>query len=63
MKLIAAFCFSLEIKSRPLMSNKRHALYDYLASFLPCSKDTLMKRAKKLLLEEEERITSEPLKK
>lgn len=55
--------FSLETKSRHLMSNKRHALYDYLASFLPCSKDTLMKRAKKLLMEEEERQTIEPFKK
>ncbi|XP_065207215.1 ubinuclein-2-like isoform X2 [Planococcus citri] len=54
---------SLEIKVRPLMSSARHALYGHLSSFLPCSKDTLMKRAKKLLIEEEEKHMAEPFKK
>lgn len=45
------------------MSNVRHALYGHLSNFLPCSKDTLMKRAKKLLIEEEEKHMVEPFKK
>lgn len=46
-----------------MKSAARHALYEYLAQFLPCSKDTLMKRAKKLLIEEEEKHVTEPLQK
>ena len=46
-----------------MKSAARHALYEYLAHFLPCSKDTLMKRAKRLFNEEEERHVTEPLEK
>ncbi|XP_067859434.1 ubinuclein-1-like isoform X3 [Heptranchias perlo] len=39
---------NIELQSRELNSQARSGVYAHLASFLPCSKDTLVKRAKKL---------------
>uniref|UniRef100_A0A4W3IGC4 Ubinuclein 1 n=1 Tax=Callorhinchus milii TaxID=7868 RepID=A0A4W3IGC4_CALMI len=43
----------IELQSRVLNSQARSGVYAHLASFLPCSKDTLVKRAKKLHLNEQ----------
>lgn len=45
--------FSIEVQTRELSSQIRSGVYAYLASFLPCSKDTLVKRARKLHLYEQ----------
>ncbi|XP_072337825.1 ubinuclein-1-like [Scyliorhinus torazame] len=44
---------NIELQSRELNTQARSGVYAHLASFLPCSKDTLVKRAKKLHLNEQ----------
>ncbi|RWS28037.1 Ubinuclein-2-like protein [Leptotrombidium deliense] len=44
----------IEIKCREQPNNIRHQVYTYLSSLLPYTKETLMKRGKKLRLESEE---------
>ncbi|XP_072416126.1 ubinuclein-1-like isoform X1 [Chiloscyllium punctatum] len=44
---------NIELQSRELNSQIRSGVYAHLASFLPCSKDTLLKRAKKLHMNEQ----------
>lgn len=51
--LITILFFSIEVQTRELSSQVRSGVYAYLASFLPCSKDTLVKRARKLHLYEQ----------
>lgn len=52
--MVALFCFfSIEVQTRELSSQVRSGVYAYLASFLPCSKDALVKRARKLHLYEQ----------
>ncbi|KAJ8391857.1 hypothetical protein AAFF_G00084730 [Aldrovandia affinis] len=51
----------IELQSRELNSQIRSGIYAHLASFLPCSKDTLVKRAKKLHLNEQDGRLKEPL--
>ncbi|KAJ8246122.1 hypothetical protein GJAV_G00263870 [Gymnothorax javanicus] len=51
----------IEVQSRELNSQIRSGIYAHLASFLPCSKDTLVKRAKKLHLHEQDGRLKEPL--
>lgn len=41
--------FSIELQCREQGGQLRSKLYTHLSSFLPCSRDTLLKRAKKLL--------------
>ncbi|CAG2053986.1 unnamed protein product, partial [Timema podura] len=53
----------VEDKCRGIPASSRQAVYGHLASYLPCTKDTLMKRAKKLLLEHEEEKIKAPLRK
>ncbi|KAK6481568.1 ubinuclein-1-like [Huso huso] len=53
----------VELQSRELHNLTRSAVYAHLASFLPCSKDTLIKRAKKLHLHEQDGRLKEPLHK
>nr|CAD7423272.1 unnamed protein product [Timema monikensis] len=53
----------VEDKCRGISTSSRQAVYGHLASYLPCTKDTLMKRAKKLLLEHEEEKIKAPLRK
>ena len=58
-----AIFFRVELKCRSMSCSNRQAVYGHLAAFLPCTKDTLMKRAKKLLIKVEEDKLLEPMKK
>ncbi|XP_045850066.1 ubinuclein-1 isoform X2 [Meles meles] len=53
----------IEVQTRELSSQIRSGVYAYLASFLPCSKDTLVKRARKLHLYEQGGRLKDPLQK
>uniref|UniRef100_A0A2I3HWW1 Ubinuclein 1 n=1 Tax=Nomascus leucogenys TaxID=61853 RepID=A0A2I3HWW1_NOMLE len=53
----------IEAQTRELSSQVRSGVYAYLASFLPCSKDALLKRARKLHLYEQGGRLKEPLQK
>ncbi|XP_049937634.1 ubinuclein-1 isoform X1 [Schistocerca serialis cubense] len=53
---------SLEYKCQQLPCNIRHQVYSHLATSLPCTKETLMKRAKKLRLQAEEDKMKLPLR-
>ncbi|XP_006820512.1 uncharacterized protein LOC100370569 [Saccoglossus kowalevskii] len=53
----------IESQARELSCGSRSSVYGHLASHLPCSKETLLKRAKKLRLNEQDRILKEPLQK
>ncbi|XP_003790895.1 ubinuclein-1 isoform X1 [Otolemur garnettii] len=53
----------IEVQTRELSSQIRSGVYAYLASFLPCSKDALLKRARKLHLYEQGGRLKEPLQK
>ncbi|XP_067912465.1 ubinuclein-1-like isoform X3 [Heterodontus francisci] len=54
---------NIELQSRELNSQARSGVYAHLASFLPCSKDTLVKRAKKLHMNEQDGRLKEPIHK
>ncbi|XP_078415162.1 ubinuclein-1-like isoform X3 [Cetorhinus maximus] len=54
---------NIELQSRELNSQARSGVYAHLASFLPCSKDTLIKRAKKLHMNEQDGQLKEPIHK
>ncbi|XP_038677001.1 ubinuclein-1-like isoform X2 [Scyliorhinus canicula] len=54
---------NIELQSRELNTQARSGVYAHLASFLPCSKDTLVKRAKKLHLNEQDGQLKEPIHK
>ncbi|KAK6476274.1 ubinuclein-1-like [Huso huso] len=58
---INSMLLDVELQSRELHNLTRSAVYAHLASFLPCSKDTLIKRAKKLHLHEQDGRLKEPL--
>ncbi|XP_037706284.1 ubinuclein-1-like isoform X1 [Choloepus didactylus] len=60
---INGLLFDIEVQTRELSSQIRSGVYAYLASFLPCSKDTLVKRARKLHLYEQGGRLKEPLQK
>ncbi|KAM4889427.1 ubinuclein-1-like [Thomomys bottae] len=53
----------IEVQTRELSSQTRSGVYAYLASFLPCSKDALLKCARKLHLCEQGGRLKEPLQK
>ncbi|XP_070554503.1 ubinuclein-1-like isoform X2 [Ptychodera flava] len=53
----------IERQSRELSCGVRSSIYGHLASHLPCSKETLLKRAKKLRLNEQDSRLKEPLQK
>ncbi|XP_063170887.1 ubinuclein-1 isoform X2 [Candoia aspera] len=53
----------IELQTRELNSHMRSGVYAYLASFLPCNKDTLVKRARRLYLYEQGGRLKEPLQK
>ncbi|XP_032242142.2 ubinuclein-1 isoform X2 [Nematostella vectensis] len=53
----------IETQSRELSCRVRSGIYDYLAFYLPCTKDTLLKRAKKLLLTDQAGRLREPMAK
>ncbi|XP_015215219.2 ubinuclein-1 isoform X1 [Lepisosteus oculatus] len=58
---VNSMLLDIELQSRELNSQARSGVYAHLASFLPCSKDTLVKRAKKLHLHEQDGRLKEPL--
>ncbi|XP_045427276.1 ubinuclein-1 isoform X8 [Pipistrellus kuhlii] len=60
---INGILLDIEVQTRELSSQARSGVYAYLASFLPCSKDTLVKRARKLHLCEQGGRLKEPLQK
>lgn len=60
---INGILLDIEVQARELSSQGRSGVYAYLASFLPCSKDTLVKRARKLHLYEQGGRLKEPLQK
>ncbi|XP_034276398.1 ubinuclein-1 isoform X2 [Pantherophis guttatus] len=53
----------IELQTRELNSQMRSGVYAYLASFLPCNKDTLVKRARRLYVYEQGGRLKEPLQK
>ncbi|XP_012599144.1 ubinuclein-1 isoform X1 [Microcebus murinus] len=53
----------IEVQARELSSQIRSGVYAYLASFLPCSKDALVKRARKLHHYDQGGRLKEPLQK
>jgi ubinuclein len=55
--------FRIEKDSRQLTCSQRSGIYNHLAAFLPCSKDTLLKRAKKLRLNEQDNKVRDPINK
>ncbi|KAM8777659.1 ubinuclein-1 isoform 2-T2 [Rhynchonycteris naso] len=60
---INGILLDIEAQTRELSSQVRSGVYAYLASFLPCSKDTLVKRARKLHLYDQGGRLKEPLQK
>ncbi|XP_019515840.1 PREDICTED: ubinuclein-1 isoform X2 [Hipposideros armiger] len=60
---INGILLDIEVQARELSSQVRSGVYAYLASFLPCSKDTLVKRARKLHLYEQGGRLKDPLQK
>ncbi|GIY56961.1 hypothetical protein CDAR_267781 [Caerostris darwini] len=52
---------SIELKAQELTSAQRSTIYAHLASHLPCTKETLQKRAKKLRLDQEDGKLREPM--
>ncbi|XP_058426097.1 ubinuclein-1 isoform X1 [Diceros bicornis minor] len=60
---INGILLDIEVQTRELSGQIRSGVYAYLASFLPCSKDTLVKRARKLHLYEQGGRLKEPLQK
>uniref|UniRef100_A0ACB8FLF1 Ubinuclein-1 n=1 Tax=Sphaerodactylus townsendi TaxID=933632 RepID=A0ACB8FLF1_9SAUR len=60
---INSILLDIELQTRELNSQIRSGVYAYLAFFLPCSKDTLVKRARRLYLYEQGGRLKEPLHK
>ncbi|XP_015922507.1 ubinuclein-2 isoform X2 [Parasteatoda tepidariorum] len=52
---------SVELRAQELTSAQRSIIYAHLASHLPCTKETLQKRAKKLRLDQEDGKLREPM--
>ena len=51
------------MSSKQMTVGNRSAMFGHLAAFLPCSKDTLMKRAKTLRVKDLEDKIKEPMEK
>ncbi|XP_007549779.1 ubinuclein-1 isoform X1 [Poecilia formosa] len=51
---INSILLNIELQCQEQSSQLRSKVYKHLSSFMPCSKDTLMKRVKKLLITHEE---------
>ncbi|XP_051899205.1 ubinuclein-2-like [Pristis pectinata] len=60
---INTILLDIELQVQELNLTHRSGVYSYLASFLPCSKDTLMKRLKKLHLNEQDERLRDPTQK
>lgn len=50
MSAVSLSLSSIELQCREQGGQLRSKVYTHLSSFLPCSRDTLLKRVKKLLL-------------
>lgn len=57
------YYFSVELASLQMSCGNRSAIYAHLAAYLPCSKDTLLKRAKTLRVKEMDDKIKGPLQK
>ena len=55
--------FSIELQVRNMSASTRQIVYGHLAAHLPCGQQTLVKRAKKLRLNEQGDKLKEPLQK
>lgn len=53
---------NVELRARELGPSQRSLVFAHLASYLPCTKETLLKRAKKLRLDQEDGRLGEPLR-
>lgn len=53
LNVVFVLSLSIELQTRELNSQIRSGVYAHLAAFFPCSKDTLVKRARKLYLYEQ----------
>ncbi|XP_041033703.1 ubinuclein-2-like isoform X3 [Carcharodon carcharias] len=60
---INTILLDIELQMQELNVTLRSGVYGFLASFLPCSKDTLMKRLKKLHLNEQDERLRDPTQK
>ncbi|XP_072127857.1 ubinuclein-2-like isoform X2 [Mobula birostris] len=60
---INTILLDIELQVQDLNPTQRSGVYSYLASFLPCSKDQLMKRLKKLHLNEQDERLRDPTQK
>ncbi|XP_075384144.1 ubinuclein-1 [Tenrec ecaudatus] len=60
---INGILLDIEVQTRGLSSQVRSGVYAYLASMLPCSKDALLRRARRLHLHEQGGRLREPLQK
>ncbi|XP_078094550.1 ubinuclein-2-like [Mustelus asterias] len=60
---INTILLDIELQVQELNVTLRSGVYGFLASFLPCSKDTLMKRLKKLHLNEQDERLRDPTQK
>ncbi|XP_047222128.1 ubinuclein-1-like isoform X2 [Girardinichthys multiradiatus] len=56
---INSILLDIELQCQEQSSQLRSKVYKHLSSFMPCSKDTLLKRVKKLLITHEEEPTAE----
>uniref|UniRef100_A0A4W6G8B4 Ubinuclein 1 n=1 Tax=Lates calcarifer TaxID=8187 RepID=A0A4W6G8B4_LATCA len=60
---INSILLDIELQCREQSSQLRSKVYTHLSSFLPCSRDTLLKRAKKLLLTHQVSVLNDPVQK
>ncbi|XP_069129047.1 ubinuclein-1-like isoform X2 [Argopecten irradians] len=60
---VNSMLLKVELHCRQLPWGHRTTIYAHLASFLPCGKETLQKRAKKLRISQQDDVVREPLQK
>ncbi|XP_033743375.1 ubinuclein-2-like isoform X2 [Pecten maximus] len=60
---VNSMLLKVELHCRQLPCGHRTTIYAHLASFLPCGKETLQKRAKKLRINQQDDVVREPLQK
>ncbi|XP_063414438.1 ubinuclein-1-like isoform X1 [Mytilus trossulus] len=60
---VSEMLLDIELTTRQLPCSQRSVIFGHLAWFLPCTKDTLLKRAKKLRLDRQEDQLKGPLQK
>lgn len=60
---VSEMLLEIELTTRQLPCSQRSSIFGHLACFLPCTKDTLLKRAKKLRVERQDDQLKGPLQK